>query len=92
MHVESLALPVKKMKPKSLAPVEPEHPAVHRFAPVEEDGRLAIRSHARLWHIGQGGSAPLMLIPYPQAMHRYSRDTSLTLRADAAHLLSSLNG
>jgi hypothetical protein len=32
MHVESLALPVKKMKPKSFA--RPEHPAAYRFAPV----------------------------------------------------------
>jgi hypothetical protein len=32
MHVEQLDLSVKKMKPKSIGHVEPEHPAGHRFA------------------------------------------------------------
>jgi len=63
MHRDPLPSSVK-MKAEVLRLVERKHRGIHRFAGVSEKGRLGIRSHARFPHIGQGGGAPVMLIPY----------------------------
>jgi len=82
MHGDPLPL-LGQDEAEVLRLVEPKHRAVHGFAGVSEKGRLGIRSHARFRHIGQGGSAPVMLIPYPHALHAELRGTSLALRTDA---------
>jgi hypothetical protein len=91
MHRDPLPL-LGQDEAKVLRLVERKHRGTHRFAGVSEKRRLGIRSHARFRHIGQAGSAPVMLIPHPHAPQRncavprwrFGRTPHLHLRTDKA--------
>ncbi len=72
MHGDPLPL-LGQDEAEVLRLVERKHRGIHGFAGVPEKRRLGIRPHARFRHIGQAGSAPVMLIPYPHAPQRNAR-------------------